>query len=359
MVSFRKVIQKNDEGKEVKKLSSKETSVFCEQVALVLQAGIPLYDSMETLCDAFRDTPYSSRFETLEAQVKEHGSLYLAVEAAGFFPEYMVKMIQIGERAGHLDIVMAELAAYYARDDRIRSATRSAIRYPLVLVGMMSVVIVVLMTSVLPIFNQVFRNLGLGESSNWMMRLSMSFGRNALIVVAVLVLGAAILALLLRTRHREAITKFFMKVFPPIRNLLRKMSAGRFASVMAMMLASGFPLDEAIELAPGVLTDEAMKEKLKICREKLQEGVSFAEAVEQLEFFDLLSNKMVHAGSLTGQMDQVMRKLAARYDDEVDDALRSLVGAIEPALVGLLTTVVGAILLSIMLPLAGMISSMT
>jgi type IV pilus assembly protein PilC len=161
-----------------KRLPLDECALFCEQVSLILSAGIPLYDGVEALADSFDDTQSKEAFRKLDADVKETGSLYQATRRAGIFPDYMVGMIHIGEQTGKLDSVMRALSEYYLREDKIRRAIRSAVTYPLGLIAMMAIVIIVLVARVLPIFERVYANLGssLSASTNAVMRCGMGTG---------------------------------------------------------------------------------------------------------------------------------------------------------------------------------------
>ena len=125
------------ENKGNKALSAAELSTFCGQVALILEAGLPLYDGMETLAGTENGGRNSAVYASASKGVTETGSLYEALKADESWPDYMVEMVGIGERSGQLESVMRGLEAYYAREERIRSAVSSAITYPLVLGAML------------------------------------------------------------------------------------------------------------------------------------------------------------------------------------------------------------------------------
>ena len=337
-----------------------ETAMFCEQVALILKSGIPLHDGIEALCDNYKDARYGDKFKLLNDVVKETGSLGDAVAAVGIFPPYMVNTVKIGERAGTADSVMEALGVYYAREGQIKRSVKNAITYPLVLVAMMAMVIVVLVIKVLPIFTQVFRNLGtdMSASSVAIMNFGLAAGQTVLILVAVVIVIAAVIFILYKTRLREQVMVFLCKIFHPVAEITKKTAAGRFASVMSMMLASGFPLEEALKLIPEVLSDEAAKKKVAKCRDLMEAGESFPVAVESCGIFEGIHGKMIRVGFVAGQMDSVMSKLAGIYEEEIDDSIRRMVALIEPTLVAVLSVIIGAVLLAVMLPLASILSSM-
>ena len=352
------VVETNNARK--KYLPPDEIAMFCEQVALILKSGIPLHDGVEALCDNYKDTKYGDMFKQLDATVKETGSLGEAVAAVGIFPPYMVNTVKIGERAGTADAVMEALALYYAREGQMKRAVKNAITYPLVLIAMMALVIAVLVAKVLPIFTQVFANLGtnMSDSSVAIMNFGLAAGQTVLILVGAVIVIAAVMFILFKTTMHDKIMDFVCKIFPPVADIRAKTAAGRFASVMSMMVSSGFPLEEALRLIPAVLSDEMAKRKVAKCSEMMENGESFPAAVEACGIFAGIHNKMIRVGFMSGQMDNVMSKLAGIYEEEIDDSIRRMVSLIEPTLVAVLSVIIGAVLLAVMLPLASIMSSM-
>lgn len=345
---------------EMRSLSAAELSTFCGQVALILEAGLPLYDGMETLAGAESDTENSAVYASASKGVTETGSLYQALKEDAIWPDYLVEMVGIGERSGQLEKVMRGLEEYYAREDRIRSAVSSAITYPLVLGAMLVVIVLILLWLVLPVFRRVLSSMGGGmsESGNVMMRIGVSIGWIVLVLVALLVLAVIVGMVLMRTKHREKVISLVQKIFPPYRRLNKKLSAARVASVLSMMLSSGFPTDEALEMTSHVLSDKEAAAKVSDIRAGLDGGKAFADAVSDTKMFEELHERMLKMGSATGCEDQVLGKLASIYEEQVEDGITRLVGIIEPTLVALLSVVIGAVLLSVMLPMVGILSSL-
>jgi len=137
-----------------------------------------------------------------------------------------------------------------------------------------------------------------------------------------------------------------------------KLSASRVASVLSMMLSSGFPTNEAFRLLPSVISDGEAAQKVQGIRKDLDEGKSFADAVTESGLFDTLNDRMIRMGVAAGKEDQVMARVAGLYEEQVEDGIDRLVAVVEPTLIALLSVVIGAILLSVMLPMAGVLSSM-
>ena len=342
------------------RLSSAELSNFCGQVALILEAGLPLYDGMETLAGADSNSVNADIYVSASKGVTEKGSLYDALREDERWPKYLVEMVGIGEKSGHLDRVMRGLEEYYAREDRIRSSVSSAISYPLVLGAMLVVIVLILLWKVLPVFRRVLSSMGVGmtETGSRMMNMGAAVGWIILALVAVVVVISVAAVALLRTRHRDRVIGLIQKIIPSVKELNGKMSASRVASVLSMMLSGGFHTGEALEMTSAVLDDKEASAKVKSIRDSLEEGSTFADAVTGTGLFEELHNRMIAMGSATGREDQVLGKLAELYEEQVEDGITRLVSIIEPTLVALLSIVIGAVLLSVMLPMAGILSSL-
>lgn len=340
-------------------IAPEETALFCEQIAMLLKSGILLGDGISALCDAYRGSRYGARFEALRSDVARTGCLYEAVRDSGLFPGYMVQMVRIGEKSGALEEVMASLASYYEREASLRRSIRSAVVYPLVLIAMMSVLIVVLAVKVMPVFEEVFQNMGgdMPASSRSLMLFGQTAGSVILVLLGALLILALVTALLLRTSLRQRTLDWLCRLLPAFRRINEKLSSARFAAVMGKLLTSGFPISEALDLIPDLMTDESTKRRAVDCKKAIEGGASFSDAVEKTRMFSDIYNKMIRVGNAAGQLDAVMNRLAALCEDEADEDIKRMAGVIEPLIVAFLAVVIGAILLSVMLPLASILSS--
>ncbi len=340
-------------------LTSAELSNFCGQVALILEAGLPLYDGMETLAGSSQASDSADLFQSASKGVNETGSLYDALKLDDRWPKYLVEMVGIGERSGHLERVMRGLEKYYEREDRIRTSVSSAISYPLVLGAMLVVIVFILLWRVLPVFRRVLNSMGVGMSDSGarMMQIGTVVGWIVLILVLLLVAVAVAGVILLRTKHRQKVLDLIQKI-PAIRKLSKELTASRVASVLSMMLSSGFPMEEALEMTAGVLDDQAAADSVRGIKKTLDEGGAFADAISETHIFTDLHSRMIRMGIATGREDQVLANLSEIYEDSVESDITMLVSIIEPSLVALLAIVIGAVLLSVMMPMAGILASL-
>lgn len=343
-----------------KTLPAIETAAFCRQTAMILKSGIFLYDGMEVLSRSYKDTPYGEAFETILAGVRDGGALYEGVSNAGIFPNYMVQMVRAAEMTGNLDAVLDRLADYYEKEDRLRSTVRNAVTYPLVLVAMLSVVIGILVVKVLPVFSQVFRSLGVGAggASGTALAVGVTVGKAMLVIVAALFAAAIVLALMWKLGGRQKVIRLAERLSPRIKKLMKKQSAQRFAQVTSMMLASGYKIEKGLDMLPELVEDGRVCEKIRRCKELLHENGDFARAVEEIELFDPLHERMIRVGTETGHTDQVLANVADQQEQEVTEEIEAIAANIEPILVAVLTVVIGGILLAVMLPLAGILTTL-
>ena len=342
-------------GKKKKRImSSEELSSFCDQIALMLSSGMTLRDGIEMLAeDEMKENTKVHPYTNLYKVVDETGSLYVAMkENEDDWPSYMIEMVDIGEQTGRLEDIMVSLSTYYQREGRIRSAAVSAITYPLVLGVMLVVIIGILLWRVLPVFRRVLESLGVGASGSgsFLMSVGTYAGWAVLILIGLVVLAAIVIVI--------KVLKFLKNLFPPVKKLTEKLSASRVAGILGLMMSSGFPMENALEMAPAALADEESVEKVKFIREEMKKDETFNDAVAKSGLFADFHNRMLKVGAASGHEPQVMDKIAEIYEEQVEDGLDHLISIVEPTLVALLSIVIGAILLSVMLPMAGVLSSM-
>lgn len=347
-----------------KMLSNTELAAFCSQIAMILKAGVSVQEGISIMEEDSRDKDgVKSGGTEILTVVREHAELgepfRNSLEAAGVFPKYMLDMATIGEQSGRLDEVMESLAVYYERNEAISKSLRSAITYPALMIVMMLVVIGVLIVKVLPIFNQVFSQLGTGLSSFSMgiMQFGNMLNRYAAVILAVAAVIILVLALLRLSKKGARWYAGLFRNFVGTRKLAGKIAAGRFASAMALMMSSGLDVDQSLGMTKELVDDEKIRAKIDFCLEKIDGGDSFSNALEQAEIFSGIYTRMVLVGFKTGSVDEVMRKIADRYEVEVDDQISSIISILEPSLVAVLSLIVGMVLLSVMMPLMGIMTS--
>ena len=345
--------------KSVKMLTNHEIASFCEQTALILNAGITPAEGMAIMLS---DTKTSEGRELLNAiyeVVRKGDTFHTAVVSVGVFPDYVLHMISIGEESGRLDDVMNSLANYYEREQNISDSIRNAVRYPFIMIGMMVIVILVLLTRVLPIFNQVFQQLGseMNSISKSFLNMGLALSRYSSIVVVLLLIFLVLFYFLTRTTKGKELFHSFLLVFPFTKGFHEKIASGRFASGMSLMIGSGMDTFTSLEYVSRLVDHKSMQRKIALCRKMIEDGSNFAEALAGASIFSHLYSRMVSVAFKTGNLDSVMEKIAIHYEKETDDKIYSIISILEPTLVIILSLIVGLILLSVILPLMGIMSS--
>lgn len=340
-------------------LTAPELSAFCGQMALVLKAGISAYEGITIMRDDAENDEDRKLLAAIANDMEYQGSFSEALKNAGVYPPYLIHMVEIGERTGNLDNVMRSLEAHYDREENIRRSTQNAVLYPLILSAMMIAVIVVLLVQVMPVFNDVFRSLG--TEMTGLPAFLMSVGdwiRTYSVLFMVVIFGAMLVIFLLyRTgRGRESFRRFG-RHFKTVRNSDHAIAACRFASAMSMTLSAGLTPDESLELATQLNDDPDFGEKLKKLSSDLSEGKGFANSLYEHEIFSGIYSRMISIGQKTGSIDQVMEQVADMYQEDIDTKLNNRLATLEPVLVIVMSVAIGAILLSVMFPLLGIMSS--
>lgn len=347
--------------KEKSVLAPAAVSEVCLQLAFILESGMALEDGAGALADESEKDGLQPVCQALCAGLNETGSLCEAMRRSAAFPAYAVEMAGVGETTGRLEAVLRGLADYYEREARMREAITDATVYPIALGAMLVVIVLVMLCKVLPVFRRVLGGMGVGaaDAGGALITLGAWLGWIVMALVGLAVLAALGCALALRTQARERVLRLLRRVFPQLRRIEAERSAARAALALSRMLSSGFGPEEAAATAASVLEDGAAAARMKDMRQALEEGEAFSDALERSGLFQPRQMRMIRAGAQAGRGAQVLEKLAADYEEAAESEIARIVSIIEPTLIALLSIVVGGILLSVMLPMARMLTSLT
>lgn len=345
-------------AKSKKMLTKPELSSFCAQIAMILHAGISTAEGLQIMLDDATDASEQQILRDLQDDFEDTGNLHEALSAVGIFPDYMIHMTGIGEESGTLDEVMDALSDHYAREDTLFKNIRNAITYPLIMIGVMIAVVVVLLVEIMPVFNQVFIQLGTEMTgfSAALMNIGIVLSRYAVVFI---VIAACIVAFILYGALSKSGNALFRKIGYSLRStrqVFESTAACRFASAMALTLRSGLNPIRSMELACAMNEDPVYQKKLDQCLEEMNHGGDFAETIRTSGVFKGIYARMASVGAKTGALDQTMAQIANLYQEEADRRIGQTISVLEPTLVVILSLIVGAILLSVILPLTGIIS---
>ena len=334
--------------------SNTEISDLTGQLALLSKAGVPFSDGLFLLTEDETNPDICSVITEAAGKTQEGQSLASAFAHTGAFPTHVIGLLEVGEQTGRTEETLFSLSRYYDEQERLNKRIRSALTYPIILFLMMLVVIVVLLSKVLPVFEDVYASLGgnlTGVAGGLLL-----FG-NALnrllpflcIVFAMLILDVLLFIFIPRLR---SIAKAYILKHWGDRGVFHKLNTARFVQALSMAYSSGLPLEECISLAGALLKDYPETQKrVDDCCAGLEQGQELSEALSANALLPPYSVKMLALGLRAGTADTTLEEISHRLSEEAQDTLESKVSMIEPALVVITSLLVGLILISVMLPL--------
>ena len=252
--------------KKVKQLSFPELAHFCEQMSMILKAGISSLEGIEMMEGDYTSRKDQDLMLDIRLSMEETGELSSSMKKTGVFPDYMIDMIKLGEESGSLDDVMDSLERYYTREEQLRTSIQSAVFYPLIMSSMIVVVITVLLVRVMPIFNQVFKQLG--TEMTGLAAVLMNFGdlisRYSIVIVIVLALALLLALFCVKTQIGRRLSRSILRLSKSFRTLNEQVATCRFAEGMSIVFKSG--MDPATKGFPMVrdLNEDSDFEKKKL-----------------------------------------------------------------------------------------------
>lgn len=344
----------------MKELSPQYLSAFCMELALLVRAGVPLSEGILVMRDEGGDAASEKLFDSLYDTLKNQVLFSSAVEATGAFPDYFLSMIRLGEASGKLEQALSSLATYYERRALLSENLKRAVLYPSLLFVLMSVIVAVIITQVLPIFNASFNQAGL-QMSGLAVTL-MNFGRGlssastAIIATIAILIGIGVIVY--KVPSLKTTIKGFFERRWGARGIFKRISSSKFAMAMSMALSSGLNTEQAIALSGKVCGSSLyISHKVSDCLGFLEAGDNLEKSLLKSDIFSQSECRLLALGAKTGEIDTVMSEIARRGEEKVLDELDNLLRKIEPTLVIVMSLVVGLILFSVMLPLMGIMSS--
>ena len=340
-------------------LSNSELSFFSGQLSMILHSGISILEGISILRD---DTPDGEGKKILDQvyESMEMGSyLHEALSESGVYPEYFIKMTKIGEESGTLEEVMDSLSSYYEKQDALSKTIRDALLYPLVLMGMLLAVLMVLMLQVMPVFEQVFEQLGIEINGfSGAVFTASHILQNVAVILLIMIAAFGIwIFLSLRTRKgRAGLIRLLIKL-PIGKKVNRLLSCARFCDALSISIHSGLDMGESFELASSLTEDEELRKKTLQVSQWMEEGKDMAEALRDAGIISGLNARMVSIGFRSGSAENALKRVSVTSQEEADHTIESAVAALEPALTAILSILTGIILISVMLPLLSVMST--
>ena len=339
--------------------SYQELSAFCLQIGLLLEAAVPLDEGLAIMAE---DAGCEDEKQLLlyMAEGAELGDPFFKVlEDAGTFPLYVVRMAKLGQQSGTLDQMMKSLSDYYEKEYRLLVNVKNALTYPIMMVVMLLVVLFVLFSKVMPVFDQVYEQLGakMSPAARSAIRLGGLFSGAALIAAAVIALAVFGIWAASRFGHRISLVDKMVNYVKCHSRIALAIANRRFSSVLALTLKSGMEFEKGLELAGELVDNGKVAAQIEKCGRTLETGASYYQAMKDTGLFSGFYVQMIKVGSRSGRLDAVMEEISEDFEQAADQSMDNMLARFEPTIVAVLAVSVGLVLLSVMLPLVGVLAA--
>ena len=344
------------------RLTSADVSVFCEGMAMMLAAGIQVDEALSLLDIRRASARLSCVCEEAYRAVLSGCGLAEAMRRTGAFPRHAVDMVAVGERTGRLEQTLLRLTSYYDEESRVFAKVRTAVGYPAALLCVMAVIVAFTVWVVLPVFIRVYESMAgsLTAGSSAAIAASVVIGWVALIVTLLGAAATVAAVVASRTPRGNALLIKVLERLPFTRGAMEKLALSRFTLALSTYIASG--VNDDVAMAESIKTIEhpqvrAHAEEALRLMEDAERSRGLSAAIAESCLFDALYARMIVIGARTGSVENVLAGLGETFFNEAADRVDRVIDSVEPLLAALLTIAVGTTLISVMLPLIGIMGS--
>lgn len=351
------------------KVGPKQLTTFTRQLSTLQDAGLPLLRSLQILESQQKPGKLKNTLIGISEEVEGGTALSEAMSKyPKAFNHLYVKMVAAGEVGGVLDIILQRLAEFMEKSERLKRKIKGAMVYPIVVVGIATIILTAIMVFIIPKFEEIFKDFGvdLPPLTMWLMATSRWFAGTMpgqVIPGWIMVLPSPFILWFLfkiirKTEPGRAVTDMATLRIPVFGGLVRKTVIARFTRTLGTLIAAGVPILEAIKITKETSGNYVFEKALQGVYDSIREGEGFAGPLRESKTCDAIVVNMIDVGEETGELDQMLMKIADNYDEEVDVAVASLVSLLEPLMVVFLGGFVGLIVVAMFLPLVKMIQSL-
>jgi type IV pilus assembly protein PilC len=344
------------------KVSAEDVTTMTRQLATLIVAGLPLLRALELIHKQERNPHFKEVLGMIAESVSQGNNLSEALAAhPKVFDRLFVNMVKAGEAGGVLDKVLDRLAKFREKSQRIQKKVKSAMVYPGVVVSVAVVIVYILMVKVVPSFQKLLssQKLALPPLTQFVVGISTALTDYWYVTPFVLFGGYYGMKLWLSSpKGKEIFDRVIFKL-PKIGGFVQIVSVSRFARTFGTLMASGVPILQAITITRDTLDNVVIASSLERVHDRVRDGEPLSIPLEQTGVFPQMVTSMIQVGEETGQLPEMLNRVADIYDEEVDNAVTALTSIIEPVLIVFLAVVVGAIVLAMFLPLIALITKMT
>lgn len=339
------------------RISIKNKALFARQLATMINAGLPIAQSLQTLKEQATNAKFAGILEQILRDIE--GGAQLSVSLSKFpniFHKTELSLIASGEASGTLDKVLLRLADQLEKDYRLNKRVRSALAYPafivVVIIGVVSLMIVYVMPQMEDLYKSF--NADLPFLTRMMIGLSHFISRFFLpVLVAIIASVFALKQYIARPSGRKAWDTLKLRT-PLFKDFLRKVYITRFSRTLSSLVSSGVPLLDSLKIVSDSVGNVVFKEIIEGAAEKVKSGVPLSTPIRESSEFPLIVSQMVRVGEQTGELDNMLTNLANYFEEEVDNTVKSFSSILEPVIIVVMGLVVGVLLVAIMMPIYGL-----
>ena len=331
-------------------LSRKSITLLTQQLANLLHAGMPLDRALTILISVSEDEQTQSLLERVQEKVRGGASLADALEAQSAFSRFYLNMIRAGEAGGALEVVLKRLTEFLERSQALRETVTSALIYPIILLSVSALSVIILLTFVVPQFQQLFADAGkaLPLATQIVIAVGDGFRHYWWIgALALMLIVAALRQQLSQPASRARWDRWFLRL-PLFGDFIAKVETARLSRTLGTLLGNGVSLLNALTIVRETLTNQVLAMALGEVAEHVKTGRGLAEPLLEAGNFPKLAVQMIRVGEETGQLQEMLLQVADTYDGEVQTAVKRMLTLLEPALILGLGVIIAGIIMSIL-----------
>ena len=340
-----------------RRVNQSELTIVTRQLGTLLKAGITIVDALKALIEQLDNRDFERVFRDVREKVTQGETFGEALaHHPAFFSDLYVNMVKAGEASGHLDDILARLAAYLTRVNRLRNKVVSALTYPILMIIVGIIVIVVLMTAVVPNLTSLFKKVGksLPAITEALIVVSGFFQQYWWSLLVVVFLFYLLRKATLSTEDgRYRYDKLMMRL-PIVGDVIRKNAINRFATTTATLIRSGLPVLEALRIVQQVVQNAVIAKTIGECHDAIVEGSDISTPLIASNVFPSMVGYMIATGEQSGQLEEILERISEAYEEEVDVATQRMTSLLEPLIIIALASVVLFVVLAIVTPLLQM-----
>ncbi|MCH2174492.1 MAG: type II secretion system F family protein [Lentisphaeria bacterium] len=345
------------------KLKTKQVTQFTRQLATLLDAGLPLVRALRTLERQAKDPIQRMIIGNCGDSVEGGLTFSEALnEHKKSFDHLYVNMVRAGEASGAMEQVLAKLADYMEKAQKLRAKVKSALVYPVVVLSIAMIITAGLLYFIVPKFAKMFDELLAGEElpalTQFVVGASEFVQNQFLLVVGMGIVGFIALKVFRKTNFGRYFSDYMMLKLPPFGNLVTKSSVARFCSTLSTLMASGVSVLQALQIVRDTSGNEVIARAVQTVHDAVKEGETMAKPLEETNVFPLMVVSMIEVGEETGALPDMLGRVSVIYEEEVDMAVESLTSLIEPIMIVFLGIVIGGIVLAMFMPLIKLIEQL-